>query len=42
MTDYPWFKNYDPGVPRTLGTYPAGTLLDTVDAFAGALAAAPA
>jgi long-chain acyl-CoA synthetase len=31
MTDHPWYKHYDPGVPRTVGTYPAGTLLDAVD-----------
>lgn len=31
MTDHPWFKHYDPGVPRTIGTYPPGTLLDAID-----------
>lgn len=28
MTDHPWFRHYDPGVPRTLGAYPERTLLD--------------
>ncbi|MEX2180694.1 MAG: AMP-binding protein [Gemmatimonadaceae bacterium] len=32
MSYYPWFKHYDPGVPRTIGVYPEGTLLDAVDA----------
>jgi long-chain acyl-CoA synthetase len=31
MTDHPWFKHYDPGVPRSIGKYPEGTLLDAVD-----------
>lgn len=31
MTAHPWFKHYDPGVPQTIGTYPAGTLLDALD-----------
>ena len=31
MTDHPWFKQYDPGVPHTIGTYPAGTLLDAIE-----------
>lgn len=31
MTDHPWFKHYDPGVPRAIGAYPAGTLLDAVE-----------
>lgn len=30
MTEHPWYRHYDPGVPRTIGTYPAGTLLDAV------------
>jgi long-chain acyl-CoA synthetase len=32
MTDHPWYKHYDPGVPRSVGAYPEGTLLDAVDA----------
>jgi long-chain acyl-CoA synthetase len=32
MTDHPWFRHYDPGVPHTIGTYPSGTLLEAVDA----------
>lgn len=31
MTDHPWFRHYDRGVPRTLQPYPARTLLDYVD-----------
>jgi long-chain acyl-CoA synthetase len=31
MTDYPWFRHYDPGVPRTIGSYPAGTMLEAID-----------
>lgn len=31
MQDYPWFQHYDEGVPKTIGTYPAGTLLDAID-----------
>lgn len=31
MTDYPWFRHYDAGVPRTIAQYPAGTLLDAID-----------
>lgn len=31
MTDHPWFRSYDPGVPRTIGTYPDRTLLDYVE-----------
>ncbi|MBX3174053.1 MAG: AMP-binding protein [Gemmatimonadaceae bacterium] len=30
MTEHPWFRHYDPGVPRTIGSYPAGTLLDGI------------
>lgn len=30
MPDYPWFKSYDQGVPRTLAPYPRQTLLDVV------------
>lgn len=30
MTEHPWYRHYDPGVPRTIGTYPEGTLLDAV------------
>ena len=30
MQDYPWFKNYDPGVPHTLQPYPAITILDVL------------
>jgi long-chain acyl-CoA synthetase len=28
LADFPWFKNYDAGVPRTLEPYPDRTLLD--------------
>src|SRR5690606_30551486 len=42
MTDHPWFKHYDPGVPRRIGTYPPGTLLDAVDASARERPDAPA
>ncbi len=31
MTDHPWYRHYDPGVPRTLAPYPDRTLLDYVD-----------
>lgn len=31
MQDYPWFRHYDDGVPRTIGSYPPGTLLDAID-----------
>ncbi len=31
MTDHPWFRQYDPGVPHTIGTYPDRTLLDYVE-----------
>jgi len=30
MEDRPWFKHYDPAMPRTLHPYPACTLLDMV------------
>jgi long-chain acyl-CoA synthetase len=30
LADYPWFKNYDAGVPHTLAPYPDRTLLDVV------------
>ncbi len=30
MEDKPWFKHYDPAMPRTLHPYPASTLLDVV------------
>lgn len=30
MSDYPWLKNYDEGVPRTLEPYPDITLLDVI------------
>jgi long-chain acyl-CoA synthetase len=42
MNDHPWFRHYDPGVPRTIGTYPAGTLLDAVEAGARERPGAPA
>jgi long-chain acyl-CoA synthetase len=31
MVNRPWLKHYDPGVPETLGAYPARTLLDYID-----------
>lgn len=30
MQDYPWFKNYDPGVPHVLEPYPDITVLDVL------------
>lgn len=30
MQDYPWLKNYDPGVPHTLQPYPDITVLDVL------------
>ena len=30
MSDYPWYKSYDQGVPHTLEPYPKKTLLDIV------------
>jgi hypothetical protein len=30
MTEYPWFKHYDAGVPRTLEPYPDKTLFEDV------------
>jgi long-chain acyl-CoA synthetase len=30
LADYPWFRNYDAGVPHTLAPYPDKTLLDVV------------
>jgi long-chain acyl-CoA synthetase len=31
MTEYPWLKNYDKGVPPTLSPYPQKTMIDFVD-----------
>ncbi len=31
MVNRPWLAHYDPGVPSTLGEYPASTLLDYID-----------
>ena len=31
MVNRPWLKQYDPGVPATVGEYPACTLLDFID-----------
>ena len=31
MSDHPWLRHYDPGVPASLVPYPARTLLDYVD-----------
>ncbi len=31
MDKYPWFKNYDEGVPRTLEPYPPTTMIEVVD-----------
>jgi long-chain acyl-CoA synthetase len=42
MSDHPWFRHYDQGVPRTIGTYPAGTLLEVVESAAKARPDAPA
>ena len=30
MDDKPWFKNYEPGMPRTLKPYPEKTLIDVI------------
>lgn len=30
MTDYPWYKSYDPGVPHSLEPYPRKTILDVI------------
>ena len=30
MADYPWYKSYDPGVPRSLEPYPEITILDVI------------
>ena len=30
MTDYPWYKSYDPGVPRSLEPYPGKTIMDYI------------
>lgn len=30
MTEYRWYKSYDPGVPRSLAPYPRKTILDVV------------
>jgi long-chain acyl-CoA synthetase len=30
MAEYPWYKSYDPGVPRSLEPYPQITLLDII------------
>ena len=42
MSEHPWFKHYDRGVPRTIGTYPAGTLLDAIEAAVRERPEAPA
>lgn len=42
MTDHPWFKHYDHGVPRTIGVYPPGTLLDTIESAVRERPEAPA
>ena len=36
MDNYPWFKNYDEGVPRTLEPYPKTTMIEVVDESANA------
>lgn len=36
MDNYPWFKNYDEGVPRTLMPYPGTTMIEVVDESAKA------
>lgn len=42
MTEYPWFRHYDAGVPRSIGRYPEGTLLDAIDEALAARPDAPA
>lgn len=42
MTDYPWFRHYDAGVPRSIGTYPKGTLLEAIDEAVAERPQAPA
>jgi long-chain acyl-CoA synthetase len=36
MDKYPWLKNYDEGVPRTLDPYPQKTMIEVVDESAKA------
>ena len=36
MSDYPWLKNYDKGVPPTLQPYPQKTMIEVVDESAKA------
>ena len=36
MDNYPWLKNYDEGVPRTLEPYPQTTMIEVVDESAKA------
>jgi len=36
MDNYPWLKNYDEGVPRTLEPYPQTTMIEVVDQSAKA------
>ena len=36
MDNYPWLKNYDEGVPRTLEPYPQTTMIEVVDRSAKA------
>jgi long-chain acyl-CoA synthetase len=42
MSDRPWFKSYDPGMPHTLHPYPECTLLDFVSQAAALRPAHPA
>jgi len=35
MAEYPWYKSYDPGVPRSLEPYPRITLLDIISDTTG-------
>jgi long-chain acyl-CoA synthetase len=42
MTAYPWLKHYDAGVPATIGTYPAKTLLDILADTVASRPGAPA
>ena len=35
MTEYAWYKSYDPGIPHSLEPYPDVTLMDVVEKSAG-------
>jgi long-chain acyl-CoA synthetase len=41
VTEYAWYKSYDPGIPHSLEPYPDVTLLDVVEKSAGERPAHP-